>query len=118
MFSGKIVVVTGAAGALGQAVFEHFAAQGASCVALDVSKEVLNNAFPEKQGKHRYLSVDLTSRDSCDEVFSAILADCGRIDVLCNIAGGFMMGETVHETSDATWDFLMNLNILKFLMFH
>ena len=33
-----------------------------------------------------------------------------RIDVLCNVAGGFMMGEGVAETSDETWDFLFNLN--------
>jgi NAD(P)-dependent dehydrogenase (short-subunit alcohol dehydrogenase family) len=34
----------------------------------------------------------------------------GRIDVLCNIAGGFRMGEAVHETSDENWDFLLDLN--------
>ncbi len=34
----------------------------------------------------------------------------GRIDVLCNIAGGFRMGEAVHETSDANWNFLFDLN--------
>ena len=33
-----------------------------------------------------------------------------RIDVLCNIAGGFRMGAPVHETKDADWDFLFNLN--------
>jgi NAD(P)-dependent dehydrogenase (short-subunit alcohol dehydrogenase family) len=34
----------------------------------------------------------------------------GRIDVLCNLAGGFRMGAPVHETSDKDWDFLFNLN--------
>ena len=34
----------------------------------------------------------------------------GPIDVLANIAGGFAMGEAVHETSAETWDFLMGLN--------
>jgi NAD(P)-dependent dehydrogenase (short-subunit alcohol dehydrogenase family) len=34
----------------------------------------------------------------------------GRIDVLCNIAGGFRMGETVHETSDENWNFLFDIN--------
>ena len=34
----------------------------------------------------------------------------GRIDVLCNLAGGFRMGEAVHETSDAYWNFLFDLN--------
>ena len=39
----------------------------------------------------------------------------GRIDVLCNIAGGFRMGEAVHETSDETWDFLFDLNARSLL---
>ena len=33
-----------------------------------------------------------------------------RIDVLCNIAGGFRMGQPVHETSDETWDLMLGLN--------
>lgn len=106
MFTGKTVAVTGAAGALGQAVFEHFAAQGATCMALDYSDELLASAFPSQQPPHRYLAVDLTSRESC----VAVLGQLGNVDVLCNIAGGFMMGEQVHETSDDTWEFLMNLN--------
>lgn len=110
MFSGKIVVVTGAAGALGHAVFKHFTDQGAQVVALDYSDELLDIAFPEKSGEHRYLAADLTSAESCVNVFNAVISELGRIDVLCNVAGGFMMGEAVHETSDKTWDFLMNLN--------
>ena len=106
MFQGKSVVVTGAAGALGQSVFAHFAAQGASVTALDYSDELLAAAFPDQKDPHRYFSLDLTSRESCEQVLGAV----GNIDVLCNIAGGFMMGEAVHETSDKTWDFLMNLN--------
>ena len=38
-----------------------------------------------------------------------------KIDVLCNIAGGFRMGEAVHETSDEIWDFLFNLNVRTLL---
>lgn len=110
MFSGKIVVVTGAAGALGSAVFEHFADRGAQVVALDYSDELLGSAFSHKSEAHRYLTADLTSAESCANVFKTVIADLGRIDVLCNVAGGFMMGEAVHETSDKTWDFLMNLN--------
>ena len=110
MFAGKVVVVTGAAGALGHAVFEYFASGGARVVALDYSHELLDSAFPVKGSMHQYQKVDLTSRDSCQLVLSKVIDDLGQIDVLCNVAGGFLMGEAVHETSDATWDFLFNLN--------
>jgi NAD(P)-dependent dehydrogenase (short-subunit alcohol dehydrogenase family) len=110
VFTDKVVVVTGAAGALGRSVFEYFASQGARVAALDYSDELLRSAFPDKLEPHRYLAVDLTSRESCRAVISTLEDDLGRIDVLCNIAGGFMMGEAVHETTDETWDFLFNLN--------
>ncbi|MBT6890279.1 MAG: SDR family NAD(P)-dependent oxidoreductase [Gammaproteobacteria bacterium] len=110
MFAGKVVVVTGAAGALGRAVFEYFATGGARVVALDYSHELLDSAYPVKGSMHQYQEVDLTSRNSCQLVLSKVIDDLGRTDVLCNIAGGFLMGEAVHETSDSTWDFLFNLN--------
>ncbi len=34
----------------------------------------------------------------------------GRIDVLCNIAGGFRMGHPVHETPEDTWELMLDLN--------
>jgi NAD(P)-dependent dehydrogenase (short-subunit alcohol dehydrogenase family) len=34
----------------------------------------------------------------------------GGIDILANIAGGFTMGDSVADTSDATWEFMFNLN--------
>ena len=110
MFEGKTVVVTGAAGALGRAVFDYFAGQEASVIALDYSDELLADAFPDMAAPHQCLAVDLTSRASCEEVLTGLVSDVRQVDVLCNIAGGFMMGESVHETSDETWEFLMNLN--------
>ena len=110
MFTDKRVIVTGAAGALGRSVFDCFASRGARVAALDYTEALLDQSFPEKSSTHYYLPVDLTSRDSCREVISGLLDDMSGVDILCNIAGGFLMGESVHETTDATWDFLFNLN--------
>ena len=111
MFSSKVALVTGAAGALGEAVFRYFADNDARVVALDYSDELLEKTFPDRQGDHLYHALDLTSRESCADVIGGLLKELGAIHVLCNIAGGFSMGEEVHETSDETWDFLFNLNV-------
>jgi NAD(P)-dependent dehydrogenase (short-subunit alcohol dehydrogenase family) len=42
-------------------------------------------------------------------VARALPADI-RVDILCNIAGGFRMGQPIHETSDDTWDLMLGLN--------
>lgn len=104
------VIITGAAGALGQAVFSHFAEAGDRVLALDLSEETLEAAFPGKPPPHLYLPVDLTRRAACKQALAPALKEAAPVDVLCNVAGGFLMGEPVHETSDATWDFLMDLN--------
>ncbi len=100
-FTGKVVLVTGAAGALGQAVADYFAAAGAEIAQFDVI-EIDNGHFSRV--------VDLTDADACSSAVAEVRQALGRIDVLANIAGGFAMGERVHETSADTWDFLMGLN--------
>jgi NAD(P)-dependent dehydrogenase (short-subunit alcohol dehydrogenase family) len=83
----RTVVITGAGGNLGRAVASAFS--GENLVLLDV-----------KSG------VDLLDAESV----KAALKKLERVDVLCNIAGGFRMGSPVHETSDKDWSFLMDLN--------
>ena len=100
-FSNRVVLVTGAAGALGKAVVEKFATGDATVAQLDVVP--IDNA-------HYSAVCDLTDSESCKEAVVAIVDSLGAIDVLANIAGGFTMGETVHEISDETWDFMFGLN--------
>ena len=98
-FEGRTALVTGAASGLGQAVARLLVDSGARVVGYDLAPITADGV----EG-HR---VDIGDPASID----AALADIDApVDVLCNIAGGFRMGEAVHETSDATWDFLFDLN--------
>jgi len=99
--SGKVVLITGAAGALGRATAAHFAGAGARLALLDVV------AIEEP---HFSRICDLTDAAQCQAVVAEAVQALGPIEVLVNIAGGFAMGEAVHETSAETWDFLMGLN--------
>lgn len=109
-FEGQCVVVTGGAGALGRAVVSLFESEGARVAAVDISDDVLTSAFPDRRESSLYVSCDLTDADSCKTAVDQVLAEFDHIDVLCNVAGGFHMGESVHETKEQTWDFLMDLN--------
>lgn len=105
-FDGKVVVVTGAAGALGAAVANEFAHQGARLALVDV----VAIAPP-----HAAFVGDLTDAPTAQRIVAEITAKFGRIDVLANVAGGFAMGDAVHETSDATWQFMFDLNVKTML---
>ncbi|MBL4868014.1 MAG: SDR family NAD(P)-dependent oxidoreductase [Pseudomonadales bacterium] len=111
-FNNKVVIVTGAAGALGRAVTEHFLSRDASVACLDYSEDLLTGAFPDSKAKSKLFTIvaDLNQRTSCKEAIATIKNQFGQIDILANIAGGFMMGDPVHATNDETWDFLFNLN--------
>jgi len=105
-FRGKVVVVTGAANALGTAVVNEFAGRGAKLALVDI----IAIASP-----HLSLVGDLTDAKAAQTIVTDITRKLGRIDVLANVAGGFTMGETVHETTDATWKFMFELNVSTML---
>ncbi len=112
-FSEKVILVTGAAGNLGQAVSFAFYAAGGSLVLVGRRREKLVELFAEQipEGERGlYVTADLTAESSVAAMVETVVARYGRIDILVNIAGGFMMGTAVHETPVQTWDFMLNLN--------
>jgi NAD(P)-dependent dehydrogenase (short-subunit alcohol dehydrogenase family) len=109
-FTGQTVVITGAAGNLGRALADAFSARGANRVLIDRSPEVLARAFGAGAPATMLASTDLLDQGDVNATMQKAIDRFSRIDVLCNIAGGFRMGEPVHETRDATWNFLFDLN--------
>tara|TARA_Y100000758_G_scaffold73027_1_gene48551 strand:+ start:9297 stop:9965 length:669 start_codon:yes stop_codon:yes gene_type:complete len=96
-FDNKTVVVTGAAGVLGQAVANIFHTSGARVIGVDVVP--FDAAYETRQA-------DLIDPEGAAQVVESV----DTIDILANIAGGFTMGDSVADTSDETWDFMFNLN--------
>ncbi|HZF19826.1 MAG TPA: SDR family NAD(P)-dependent oxidoreductase [Burkholderiales bacterium] len=105
-FGGKTCLITGAAGNLGRAVAAAFAAEGASLILMDLHEEHLRSAYGGEDKARRFAPADLRDAQSV----ARALPTGTRIDILCNIAGGFRMGQPVHETSDDTWDLMLDLN--------
>jgi NAD(P)-dependent dehydrogenase (short-subunit alcohol dehydrogenase family) len=104
-FTERTVMITGASGNLGRAVAQAFADLGAGLVLLDLKRGGL-----QETERQMILEVSLLEQESVRAATENAMRRFGRIDVLCNIAGGFRMGAPVHETSDADWDFLFGLN--------
>jgi NAD(P)-dependent dehydrogenase (short-subunit alcohol dehydrogenase family) len=61
------------------------------------------------------VAADLVQQADAQRAAAETMARFGRIDVLCNIAGGFRMGAPVHETTDEMWNFLLDLNVVTML---
>jgi NAD(P)-dependent dehydrogenase (short-subunit alcohol dehydrogenase family) len=104
------VMITGAAGNLGRCLAASFHAGGSNLVLVDLRRGALEAAFGAEDGRRLFAPVNLLEQEQVHGAVTAAVARFGRIDVLCNLAGGFRMGEAVHATADANWDFLFDLN--------
>jgi NAD(P)-dependent dehydrogenase (short-subunit alcohol dehydrogenase family) len=106
----KTVVITGAEGNLGRAVANAFAAQGANLALVDLKREALEKSYGDENRQRQFVAINLLDQNQVNQATTDVVERFGRIDVLCNLAGGFRMGEALHESSDQTWDFLFDLN--------
>jgi len=107
---GKIVVVTGASGALGKIVAEAALARGARVAGLDHAA----SQIPATGNRIELGGVDLSDAAQAKKAIEAVAAHFGSLDALINIAGGFAF-ETVAEGDPKTWQRMYALNVLTAL---
>ena len=106
-FHDKTVLITGAAGNLGRAVTDAFLRAGAHLVLVE--RPGVNHAPPA--GPHLAVEADLLDAGAVKRAVEQAIGSCKRIDVVCNLAGGFGMGPVVGEGADAQWERMFDLNL-------
>ena len=108
-FTGRTVIVTGAASGIGRATASRIAREGGRVIAVDISTDRL----ADLKGSLPAADVvpvpgDITTEESVD----AIVAAAGqRIDALANVAGVNDDFSPLHETTDAMWDRVIAINL-------
>ncbi|MFL6815381.1 MAG: 3-oxoacyl-ACP reductase FabG [Bradyrhizobium sp.] len=107
---GKVIVVTGALGALGKVVAETALARGARVAGVDHA----TSQIPATGNRIEIGGVDLSDAAAAKTAIDAVAAHFGGIDALVNIAGGFAF-ETVVEGDPKTWQRMYALNVLTAL---
>ena len=107
---GKVIVVTGASGALGKVVVEAALARGARVAGIDHAA----TQIPATPGRLELGGVDLTNAAQAGKAIDAVVSHFGRLDALVNIAGGFAF-EAVAEGDPRTWQHMYALNVLTAL---
>jgi 3-oxoacyl-[acyl-carrier protein] reductase len=107
---GKVVVITGASGALGKVVAEVALARGARIAGVDHAASQL----PATEQRIELGGVDLSDAVSAKKAIDATVTHFGRLDALVNIAGGFAF-ETAVDGDPQTWQRMYALNVLTAL---
>lgn len=91
-FTGRTVVITGAASGMGLLSAKRFAAKGASVLLADINQEALDDAVAgirSSGGRAMGVTVDVRSYADAEKAAAAALQEFGRIDYLICCAGGY-----------------------------
>ena len=119
--TGRVAIVTGGAGALGEATIRVLLDGGAAVVTTQRrghGRRELRASLPDElQARFASVEADVTTEDGAASVVSQTTAMHGRVDILINIVGGYAGGPSVAETDLATWREQFELNATSaFLM--
>ena len=117
-FEGKIAIVTGAGGGIGSAISKRLASEGADVVVTDMNGDLASTTVAEIEsegGKASAVVADISNGESCRELIAKVIAQHGKIDVLCNNAGINRRGNILAITED-DWRLSFAVNIDA--MFH
>ncbi len=113
-FTGKVVVITGATGALGRVVAQQFYEAGATLALSAPNATHLDQLFATLALDPQHLlvgGIDLSQPSDAERLALAVGEKFGRVDALVNTVGGFKAGTPVHETPVEEWEYMLTLNL-------
>lgn len=118
-FSGKSVVITGAAAGMGKAITLNFLKNGATVVAVDINESALDELGRElKENDPHDIAKnfipfvgDISKQEVNEAMIEKAVNATGEINVLVNNAGVAGHSEPITETANEDWDRILNINL-------
>jgi len=102
--NGKVVLIAGGSGALGQTVVPAFTRAGAKVITVD------RHAPPAQIANEAAMNADVAHETDVQRLVNDVVRKAGRIDALINLVGGFATGR-VEETDAALWHRMLTMNV-------
>ena len=112
--SGKCALITGAAGGIGAAMAEEFAASGMKLVLTDIDGARLDGLAGRLRGRGAEvlsLARDVGSLARWEEIVAAAEARFGAVHLLCNNAGITAMGWGIDDLPPDVWDLVLRVDL-------
>lgn len=111
-FKDKIVVITGAAGGIGTALTTRFLAEGTKICAVDTTEQALGKLKSGLGNPEQLISVvaDISSEESCNNLFAELNKKWEAADILINNAGWFPF-TPFEEVTYKEWRKVISINL-------
>jgi len=115
--TGRVAVITGAAGGFGTAIATELARRGADIIAVDMNPADRTVELVRQEGRRAVaLQADISAPEGVDSITEEMLAFSGRVDILINNAGIFPFRD-IWELDYAEWKRIQAINLdSQFLM--
>ena len=110
---GKVALITGAAGGIGQAIARRLAREGAHVALADIRTEPLDDIARTVESHNRKalkVAVDVTQTDQVAQMVQAVVNSFGRIDIFFNNAG-IIRVQNFLEVTETEWDQVIDVNL-------
>jgi 3-oxoacyl-[acyl-carrier protein] reductase len=105
----RVIVITGAASGMGQAIARAASQERARLVLSDVDADRLKAVAHELTPQVRHVQADVTTPADIDAIFTLAAREFGRIDGLVTCAGIITTSPTLEVTSEE-WDRVFAVN--------
>ena len=107
---GKLAMVTGAAGVLGQAITRDLVADGIRVIVVDINLAPLQGLVAEIGDRVIPAAIDISNPKDIADFFIKIREEHGDIDILINNAG-LLTKNKAADTSVEEWRNVMSVNL-------
>jgi 3-oxoacyl-[acyl-carrier protein] reductase len=116
IFTGKTVIVTGAAHGFGRAISRAFAERGAhvwACDVIDGELRETEQLCRTAGGVCHALRTDVRDRSAVDACVAQASAASGHVDILVNNAGGVLgqVGRPLEAITPEQWQIIFDVNV-------
>ena len=107
---GKVAVVTGACGGIGQEIVRKFVTEGARVVAADLDQQKADQLAATYPGQVKGFRVDVTNYAQVQAMIAAAVECFGTLDAVINNAGIGTPKPLIEHDPDADFDLVTNIN--------
>jgi NAD(P)-dependent dehydrogenase (short-subunit alcohol dehydrogenase family) len=109
-FTGKVVLITGAASGVGRATSRQMTSEGANVYGIDIDADGLAAVSDELGEQFCSDAFDIRDREACHKAVETCVDRFGGLDVVANIAG-VVRSHHVTDVDEETWRLIMGVNL-------